>query len=112
MTVVRSGGIFLVAAVCELGGTFAVWRWLRGGATPLLGAAGAALLLGYAAVQSYQPAGGYGRVYAAYAGIFLIGAIGCGWLVDRRPPDRFDLLGGAAVLAGALTILLGRRVAG
>jgi len=110
MTVARSAAVFLVAVLCELAGTYAVWRWLREGATPFLGAAGAASLLGYAAVQSAQPSGSFGRVYAAYAGIFLVGAIVWGWLVDRRAPDRFDLIGGAVVLAGALTILLGRRV--
>jgi len=110
VTVARSGAIFLAAAAFELGGTYAVWRWLRDGATPLLGALGAALLVGYAAVQSKQAAGGYGRVYAAYAGIFLVGAIGWGWLVDRKTPDRFDLIGGAVVLVGALVILAGRRL--
>ena len=107
MTVARSGAIFAIAAVF---GTYAVWRWLREGATPLLGVLGAALLVGYAAVQSRQPTAGYGRAYAAYAGIFLVGAIAWGRLVDRETPDRFDLIGGAVVLAGALTILVGRRV--
>jgi len=55
--------------------------------------------------------GGIRRVYAAYARIFLVGAIAWGWLVDRETPDRFDLIGGAVVLVGALVILLGRRVA-
>ena len=110
MTATRSAAIFLAAATFELGGAYAVWRWLRDGASPLLGAAGVALLLGYATVQSYQPSG-FGRTYAAYAGIFLVGAVLWGWLVDRKAPDRFDLIGGAVVLVGALTILLGRRVA-
>jgi small multidrug resistance family-3 protein len=108
--VARTVGAFPVAAACELGGTYAVWRWLREGATPLRGVAGAALLIGYAAVQTFQPSG-FGRTYTAYAGIFLAGAVLWGWLVDRKTPDRFDLIGGAVVLLGALTILLGRRVA-
>jgi small multidrug resistance family-3 protein len=110
VTAARSGAIFAIAAAFELGGTYAVWRWLREGATPLLGALGAALLVGYSAVQSRQPTAGYGRAYAAYAGIFLVGALAWGWLVDRKTPDRFDLIGGAVVLAGVLVILLGRRL--
>lgn len=101
----------MTAAAFELAGTYAVWRWLRYGATPWLGVFGVALLAGYAAVQSQQPTGVYGRVYAAYAGIFLVGALAWGWLVDGRVPDRFDVLGGATALVGCLVVLLGRRFA-
>jgi small multidrug resistance family-3 protein len=106
----RTVGIFVVAALAELGGTYAVWRWLREGSTPLLALAGVAALFGYAVVQTYQPADHYGRVYAAYAGVFLVGATLWGWLVDGKTPDRFDAIGAGIVLLGIVTIVWGRGV--
>jgi small multidrug resistance family-3 protein len=110
--VVRTLAIFLVAAAAELGGTYAVWRWRRAGAGAAALVGGAALLLAYALVQTFQPEDRYGRVYAAYAGVFLMGAMLWGWAVGGARPDRFDLLGGGLVLLGAATILWGRRAFG
>jgi len=108
--IVKTLAIFIAAALCELAGTYAVWRWLRLGATPLLAVAGLAALFAYATVQTYQPEDRYGRVYAAYAGVFLIGATLWGWGVDGKTPDRFDWIGGALVLAGVVVVLWGRRL--
>ncbi len=110
MDTLKTVGIFVTAALAELGGTYAVWRWLREGSTPLLALAGVAALFGYAVVQTYQPAGQYGRIYAAYAGVFLVGATLWGWLVDGKTPDRFDAIGAGIVLLGVVTIVWGRRV--
>ncbi len=110
MNVVKTLAIFLAAALGELGGTYAVWRWLRGGATPLLALVGVAAMFGYAVVQTYQPETRYGRVYAAYAGVFLVGATVWGWLVDGKTPDRFDAVGAVIVLLGIVTIVWGRRI--
>jgi small multidrug resistance family-3 protein len=106
----KTAVIFVLAAAGELGGTYAVWRWLRTGATPLLALVGLAALFGYAVVQTLQPEARYGRVFAAYAGVFLIGALLWGWLVDGKAPDRFDMLGAAIVLVGIVVILFGRRL--
>ncbi len=110
MSALKTIGIFLAAALAELGGTYALWRWLREGGAPLLALAGVAALFGYAVVQTYQPASHYGRVYAAYAGVFMVGATFWGWLVDGRTPDRFDAIGAAIVLLGVATIVWGRRI--
>ncbi len=108
--VARTVVLFLVAVVAELTGTYAVWRWLRAGSTAILGAVGVLALFTYAAVQALQPEGRYGRLYAAYAGVFLVGAMLWGWAADKRAPDRFDLAGAVLVLLGAATILWGRRL--
>ena len=110
MTIGKTMAIFIAAALAELAGTYSVWRWLRLGATPLLALAGLAALFAYAVVQTYQPEDRYGRVYAAYAGVFLIGAMLWGWVVDGRAPDRFDLIGGALVLTGIVTVISGRTL--
>jgi small multidrug resistance family-3 protein len=112
VTVLKTAGIFVLAALGELGGTYAVWRWLRTGATPLLVLIGLAALFGYAVVQTFQPEGRYGRVFAAYAGVFLVGALLWGWLIDGKTPDRFDWIGAAVVLVGVVIVMWGRRLFG
>ena len=67
-------------------------------------------LFGYAVVQTLQPEDRYGRLFAAYAGVFLIGAMLWGWGIDGKEPDRFDWVGASIVLLGAAVILWGRRI--
>jgi small multidrug resistance family-3 protein len=110
MTVLKTFGIFIVALLGELGGTYAVWRWLRTDSPPLLALGGIAALFGYAVVQTLQPEDRYGRLFAAYAGCFLIGALLWGWGVDGKQPDRFDWIGAAIVLSGVVVVLYGRRI--
>ena len=110
MTALKTFGIFVVALLGELGGTYAVWRWLRSDAPPLLALAGIAALFGYATVQTLQPEDRYGRLFAAYAGVFLVGALLWGWGVDGKKPDRFDWIGAGIVLVGVIVVLYGRRI--
>lgn len=104
----KTAAIFLVAVLGELGGVYAVWRWRRFGASIWLVPIGLAALLAYAVVQTYQPETSFGRLYAAYAGVFLLGAMLWSWALDGVRPDRFDTIGAIIVLAGISTILWGR----
>lgn len=104
----KSAALFVLAGLCEIGGGYLVWRWWRDGAPPLLGAAGAALLVLYGFVPTYQPAH-FGRVYAAYGGVFILLSLAWGWGVDRIAPDRYDLLGAALCLAGVAMIMYAPR---
>lgn len=106
--IVRTAAIFLVAVLAELGGVYAVWRWRRLGASIWLVPIGMAALFAYAVVQTYQPETQFGRLYAAYAGVFLLGAMTWGWALDGLKPDRFDVIGAVVVLVGIATILWGR----
>jgi small multidrug resistance family-3 protein len=110
MVLLKTAGIFVLAALGELGGTYLIWRWLREGATPVFAFLGVVALFGYAVVQTLQPQNAYGRIYAAYAGVFLIGALLWGWLIDGKAPDRFDLIGAAVVLVGVTIIMWGRQL--
>jgi small multidrug resistance family-3 protein len=108
MLIVRSLLLFVTAGLCEIGGGYLVWLWLRGGRGPGYGLAGALLLALYGVVATWQPAG-FGRAYAAYGGVFIAMAILWGWRVDGVVPDRFDLIGGALALSGVLVIMFGPR---
>ena len=106
--VAKTAAIFLVAVLGELGGVYAIWRWRRVGASLWLVPIGLAALFAYAVVQTYQPETSFGRLYAAYAGVFLLGAMLWGWALDGLRPDRFDSIGAILVVAGITTILWGR----
>lgn len=108
----KTFAIFVAAVLGELGGTYAVWRWRRAEGPVLLVLAGALALLAYALVQTFQAEDRYGRLYAAYAAVFLVGAMLWGWLIDGRRPDVFDLTGAIVALVGAAIILWGREVFG
>jgi len=102
--VLRSLALFLAAGLFEIGGGYLVWLWLRDGRAPLWGALGGAVLFLYGVVPTLQPAP-FGRVYAAYGGVFVVLSILRGWLVARQAPDRFDVLGGLVCLAGVAVIM-------
>lgn len=104
MDYARSLFYFVLAGLCEIGGGYLMWLWLREGKSPLVGLAGAAVLVVYGVIPTLQPAS-FGRVYAAYGGIFIVLSILWGWQIDDIPPDRFDLIGGAVALLGVLIIM-------
>jgi len=102
--IARSLALFVLAGLCEIGGGYLVWQWWRTGASWLVGLLGAAILVLYGIVPTYQPAH-FGRTYAAYGGVFVLLAILWGWGVDRIAPDRWDVLGGALCLGGVAVIM-------
>jgi small multidrug resistance family-3 protein len=108
MIIARSLLLFVLAGLCEIGGGYMVWLWLRSGRSIWYGLAGALLLAGYGVVATWQPSG-FGRAYAAYGGVFIALAILWGWRVDGVIPDRYDLLGGLIALIGVFVIMFGPR---
>lgn len=104
MEIAKSLFYFLLAGLCEIGGGYLVWLWLREGKGPALGLAGAVVLFLYGVIPTWQTAN-FGRVYAAYGGIFIVLSILWGWKVDKVPPDKFDLIGGSVALLGVLIIM-------
>ena len=102
--IVKSILLFIAAGICEIGGGYLVWLWLRNGKGLLLGALGGLVLFLYGVVPTFQPAH-FGRVYAAYGGVFVVLSIIWGWLIDKRMPDRFDLIGGFICVIGVVVIM-------
>lgn len=104
MAIVKSLAYFLIAGLCEIGGGYLVWLWLRENKHIGYGLAGAVILTLYGIIPTLQPSN-FGRVYAAYGGIFIVLSILWGWQVDKVTPDRFDVLGGMVALIGVFIIM-------
>ena len=100
MEIARSIALFGVAAVAEIGGAYLVWQAIREGRPWWLAALGGLALFAYGFVATLQPDSNFGRVLAAYGGIFVAGSLGWGVALDGYRPDRFDLVGAAVCLAG------------
>ena len=109
MVVARSLGLFLLAAVAEIGGAWLVWQGVREHRGLLFVAAGVLALAGYGFVAAFQPDPHFGRILAAYGGIFVAGSLGWGVLVDGFRPDRYDLTGAAICLLGVALIMYAPR---
>ncbi len=105
-TIARSLLLFALAGLCEIGGGYLVWLWLREGRAFWLGAIGGLVLFLYGVLPTLQPTEAtFGRVYAAYGGVFVALSLLWGWRVDGVRPDRYDLLGGAIALVGVAVIM-------
>jgi small multidrug resistance family-3 protein len=109
MTVLRSIGLFVLAALAEIGGAWLVWQGVREHRGLLFAGAGVAALGAYGFVATLQPDPHFGRILAAYGGIFVAGSLIWGMLVDRFRPDRFDLIGAALCLTGVVVIMYAPR---
>jgi small multidrug resistance family-3 protein len=109
MLVLRSLALFLVAALFEIGGAWLVWQGVREHRGWAWIALGALTLVGYGLVATLQPSADFGRILAAYGGIFVAGSLVWGWVFDGFRPDRYDLLGGSICLAGMAVIMYAPR---
>lgn len=104
MAVARSIGLFIAAGLAEIGGGYLVWRWLREEAPLFVGILGAAVLVVYGVIPTLQRSHAFGRIYAAYGGVFVVASLLWGWGVDGNRPDRYDAIGAAIVLGGVAVI--------
>lgn len=109
MTVVRSIALFLVAALAEIGGAWLVWQGVREHRGLFWIGAGVATLGVYGLIATLQPDANFGRVLAAYGGVFVAGSLSWGIAVDQFRPDRYDLVGAALCLAGVAVIMYAPR---
>lgn len=99
---------FILAGLCEIGGGYLVWLWLREEKSIWLAVGGTILLTAYGFVATLQPTN-FGRAYAAYGGIFIILSMIWGWRIDNVAPDRLDWVGTAIVLVGVLVMMYAPR---
>jgi small multidrug resistance family-3 protein len=106
---VRSLLLFVVAAVAEIGGAWLVWQGVREHRGIAWIGAGVVALGAYGFVATRQPDANFGRILAAYGGIFVVGSLAWGKVVDGFKPDRFDLVGAAVCLVGVGIIMYAPR---
>ena len=107
-SILKSLLLFALAGLAEIGGGYLVWQWLREGKVFWFGLVGGAMLFLYGIIPTLQTESAFGRVYAAYGGIFIILSILWGMIFDGWMPDRFDLIGAVVALIGVSIILWGR----
>ncbi len=105
---VRSIILFVVAGLCEIGGGWLIWQWLRDGKPGWWGFLGGAVLVLYGVVPTFQSSH-FGRTYAAYGGFFIVLSLLWGWGIDGSRPDRSDVLGALVALVGVGVIFYGPR---
>lgn len=103
-----SGLLFFVAAITEIGGGYLIWLWIREKKTIALALLGGIILFVYGIIPTFQPAH-FGRVYAAYGGIFIISSILWGFVVDKKRPDRYEIIGSFVAVFGAIIIFYSPR---
>ena len=101
--------LFAITALAEIAGCFAFWAWLKLDRSPLWLAPGVACLIAFAWLLTLVPSDAAGRAFAAYGGVYICASLIWMALVEKTPPDRWDILGGLVCLVGAGLILFGPR---
>ncbi|WP_326715305.1 YnfA family protein [Streptomyces sp. NBC_01474] len=109
MTVAHSIALFVVAALFEIGGAWLVWQGIREHKGWAWIGAGVIALGIYGVVATLQSDDNFGRVLAAYGGIFVAGSIAWGMIADGYRPDRYDVIGALVCLAGMAVIMYAPR---
>ncbi|WP_034669352.1 YnfA family protein [Bacillus methanolicus] len=101
--------LFIFAGLAEIGGGYLIWLWLREGKPFYLGIFGGVTLALYGVIATFQAFSSFGRVYAAYGGVFIILSVLWGWWIDKKTPDLYDWIGASICLIGAAIMLWGPR---
>ncbi len=104
MALLKSFALFILAGLCEIGGGYLIWLWLKDDRPWWYGVFGGVVLILYGVVATWQTAN-FGRVYAAYGGIFIVMALLWAWKVDGFKPDKYDVIGAVIALIGACIIV-------
>lgn len=109
MDVTRSLMLFVVAALAEIGGAWLVWQGVREHRGLVWVGGGILALAAYGFVATLQPEAHFGRVLAAYGGVFVAGSLLWGVVADGFRPDRYDVIGALVCLLGVAVIMYAPR---
>lgn len=104
--------IYAAAAAAEIAGCFAVWAWMRQGASAFWLVPGLVSLGVFAWLLTLAPSEFAGRSYAAYGGVYIVASLGWLWAIEKQRPDTWDLTGAAICIVGAAIILFAPRALG
>jgi len=111
MTVVKSLLLFALAALCEIGGAWLIWQGVREHKGWIWIGAGIVALGLYGFVATLQADANFGRILAAYGGVFVAGSLAWGVVADGFRPDRYDITGAIICLVGVAVIMYAPRSA-
>ena len=109
MDVMRSMSLFALAAIAEIGGAWLVWQGVREQRGLAWIGAGIFALGLYGFVATLQPDAHFGRILAAYGGVFVASSLAWGMVFDGFKPDRWDVGGALVCLAGVAVIMYAPR---
>jgi small multidrug resistance family-3 protein len=104
--IVKALTLFILAGIAEIGGGYLIWQWLREGKSFYWGILGAFILVIYGVIATFQSFPSFGRVYAAYGGIFIVLSVLWGWGIDHKTPDIYDWMGALICIIGVSVMLL------
>ena len=104
MSILQSVGLFVLAGLCEVGGGWLIWQWLRESQPSWWGLAGGVVLVLYGLIPTLQHAH-FSRVYAVYGGYFIVLSLAWGWVLDGERPDRWDIIGASIALVGVCMMM-------
>lgn len=105
----KSIALFVLAAIAEIGGAYLVWQGIREGKGAWIAVLGGLALCAYGVVATFQPDYNFGRVLAAYGGVFVAGSLAWGMAFDGFRPSRYDIIGAAVCMLGVAVIMYAPR---
>lgn len=103
MRILQTLLVFFLAGLCEIGGGYLIWLWVKDGRSIWFGILGGLILIAYGIIATLQTAN-FGRVYATYGGIFIIMSIFWAMIFDKFVPDKYDIIGALIILLGVCII--------
>ncbi|PYI39331.1 YnfA family protein [Arthrobacter psychrolactophilus] len=111
MTILRTVVLFALAAVAEIGGAWLIWQAVREDKSWWWAGLGVVVLGAYGFIAALQADANFGRVLAAYGGVFIAGSLIWAMIFDKFSPDRWDIIGALIALLGVSVIMFAPRAA-
>ena len=109
MSVLKTIVIFILAGLCEIGGGYLVWLWLKSEKPIWYGIFVGIILVFYGIVATWQTSN-FARVYATYGGFFIVMSLLWAMKFDNYSPDKYDVIGATIALVGICIIYFAPRV--
>jgi small multidrug resistance family-3 protein len=109
VSIAKTVVLFVLAAAAEIGGAWLVWQSVREGKDWWWAGLGVIALGAYGFVATLQPDAHFGRILAAYGGVFVAGSLAWGMVFDGFRPDRWDIAGSLICLLGVAVIMFAPR---
>jgi len=107
MSIIKVFLFFIFAGLCEIGGGYLVWIYFKDQKSIWYLLLGIVILGLYGFVATLQPTDNFGKVFASYGGVFIVMSLLWGWIVDKTPPDNYDIVGCLIIMLGVFVMFFG-----